>query len=230
MRLLALTAALFFVTTAHARTDKKDYVVKTVEEDVVIQGSSAHNRIEREFQVTAQLTGIGPSLSGSTGLQFGLFLDRNSLVVFELTKGTLWSESSLSSSRTGSTYDITTNSLGVHYKKFTGNSFYYRIGGDYRTVNYDYQFVWTASPTDTRHFKGTSLAATFVIGNQWQWENFTLGCDWVGLTMPLTSSVSDRRVVSTDMDYDNKRVDDDIDLYTKNTSLNLLRFYLGASF
>lgn len=63
-------------------------------------------------------------------------------------------------------------------KLFSGNSFYVRPEAYYR------DFQETVSPelfsSETRQRKVQDIGISISIGNEWQWENFTLGCDWIG--------------------------------------------------
>lgn len=235
MKIAVFTLVLWGSFGAWAQsTGGKDYVVSPSKSEVIEQDSSAHHRVDKKYQVVAQLTGVGPSLTGGQGIQAGYHLERNKLVLVEFTSGSLTStataSSSLSTDTSGSKYDIKSQSFGVHYKQFTGNSFYWRAGADYRTLKYKYTFSSTGFADDTRDFDGTSLAANFQIGNQWQWQNFTLGCDWIGYALPLTSQVSNDKVVSSTPTYDRDRLNEDSKLLVKNGHITLLRFYLGASF
>lgn len=198
--------------------------------EAIYKNSSEHMRIDKKYQVNGYLFGIGPNIASTTGVEAGLFLDKDSLLLAQITQGN--SRYNYSSSY-GSDYKFDTTSVGVHYKKFVSNSFYVKLGGDYRTADYSYKYRSSlGSNYDTdRSFKGTSTAITFQIGNQWQWENFTIGCDWVGYTMPVLSNISSENVTSpSDYAYDLKRNQEEQDTLVKNGHLNLLRFYLGLSF
>ena len=203
--------------------DNKEYVVTP--KAVIKEDSSEHNRIDKQHQINAIIFGVGPSLSSTLGLQYGYFLDRNRMIIIEGTNGRLGFGTSMDAA-TGYDYTIKTKSLGAHFKHFTGNSFYYRAGLDVRTV--DYAYVDRSSTTDFVNFDATSLAANFQIGNQWQWSSFTLGCDWLGLSVPITSSVKNKQVGASTPSYISD--DDDENLLVEKTHINFLRFYLGASF
>jgi hypothetical protein len=71
--------------------------------------------------------------------------------------------------------------------------------------------------------------AGFAIGNQWQFENFLIGCDWIGLNVPVSESISKDKVVSN-YSYDITSHNSDRDRLFKNTTGSLLSFYIGASF
>jgi len=209
-----------------AYEERGDYVVSpSAEKEVVARDSSAFNRIDKKYQATAILIGIGPSLSGTYGLQGSYFLTRNQLLMLEVTGGKLNYGTSISGSQSGSSGDLKTSSIGLHYKHFSGNSFYWRGGFDFRRATETYNYA-----SDYYKFTGTSFAANFQIGNQWQWEYFTLGCDWIGVSVPLSHSFSDEQTSATAPSYYAGWLSDDEDLFVKRTNLTLLRFYLGASF
>lgn len=194
---------------------------------------SMQNRQGKQWQFDVNLMGVGPSLTGTGGLIGAYFLSPDQLILVELTSGSLGAGTNVDDDKVGSDYDITSKSIGVHYKQFTGNSFYFRAGGDFRSMNYKYSFT-SANPADSSNmeFSGTSFALNFQIGNQWQWDNFTLGCDWVGVSIPVTSKVTEDRFVSNGIysSIDRKQYNDDSKALVESSHLNLLRFYLGASF
>lgn len=201
-------------------------VVDPLTEEAVFRDSSAFNRMNKSYSINYIATGFGPLLSGNTGLNLGFFIDRNSKIDLEFTSGR-----SQNFSYFASDSQVKTNSYGVHYKRFNGNSFYYRAGVDYRYVDYSYtyrNFLNNTTIIEKNDFKGSALTATFVIGNQWQWENFTLGCDWVGIALPFTSQIDSESTTGTNPNPTALR--DEEDVFLKKSAGLLLRFYLGVSF
>lgn len=244
--ILILTAQFAFAETTEPTSNEvsrapqnqastnEDYEVVAKKKQIV-EDSSELNRQNKNYQLNAILAGIGPSISSTAGVSFGYHLNPDQVILIEATAGSLTGSASASGSLsyiTGSTLEIKTRSFGAHFKHYVTNSFYYRAGADYRTATYDYKYTSIfSSNTDTGSFKGSSLAANFQIGNQWQWENFTLGCDWVGYSLPVSSSVEDLTYTSSyDSAAQKKYTEDQADTLIKNPHLNLLRFYLGASF
>lgn len=224
LKILAVGA--FLLSTTQALADKVK-VLEPASEEQVYRDSSAFHRIDKSFTLNYIAFGIGPSRSGSIGGTFGFFLDRNSEIDIEVINGRPYTYDFSFASN----YDIKTNSFGVHYKRFVGNSFYYRGGIDYRNVDYSHisYDIFTPSTILSREiFKGSSITATFLIGNQWQWENFTLGCDWFGIALPVTSQVDSESVSGTSPSQKNLK-DEEENFLKKETSTSL-RFYLGASF
>jgi hypothetical protein len=124
--------------------------------------------------------------------------------------------------------NLKTTMTGVHYKRYVGNSFYFRTGLDARSIILEDRGLFSVN--SGREFgRTTDLTAAFVIGNQWQWETFTLGTDWVGVNVPITN-------LSQNIDYSGLNANDKAEIKKswdklgQVTSVQYLRFYLGASF
>ncbi len=190
-------------------------------------------RVGKHFLLSGQLVGVGPGLASGFGLTAGYFLNRNQLLQAEVISGSLENHG-LDHARTRS------QSVGAHFKHFLGNSFYYRTGLDYlkvesdravysRVTVYPYNGSSIVESESSGQFTGSMFGATLAIGNQWQWENFTMGCDWIGLTAPLSTQIASESFTANDF-----RAKDDLTsdekLFLKDNKLHLLRFYLGASF
>ncbi len=205
------------------------------------EGSSEANRIGKVFSANYIAGGVGPNLSFGPGLSLGYHINSNQIVLLELRssalKGRLLTSSSLSNvleedwseNYTGSSQDI-----GVHLKQFTSNSFYFRLGIDYHTANiriYESDFVKYRDLDGEARIKGNAINGSFAIGNQWQWANFTLGVDWIGFALPLTSKVSTNNNGRFNYESDNERYYQQVkETYLAGNSVILLRTYLGASF
>ncbi|MFM6928035.1 MAG: hypothetical protein ACKOX6_06190 [Bdellovibrio sp.] len=200
--------------------------IKLVEKDaatVLYRDSSEANRIGKKFSANWELFGSGPAGTSESGVSAAYHLNRNSLIQLEYGKGgfsSFWSDLT-SISFNGS-------HIGLHFKHFAGNSFYFKTGIDYRQIQYRYNY--NSLTTDGAYdFEGNSIGASFVIGNQWQWDNFTLGCDWIGLTAPLTSEVTHEHV-SVEGPYTRQDMYYAEDNRLKSTYVQALRFYVGYSF
>lgn len=185
----------------------------------------------KSFQLNVQLFGIGPAATSSAGFQFGFFIDRNRLFQLETMSGSSsFSGSTSVNSVEVSSYSGTKNarSFGAHYKRFVSNSFYWRAGAEYISQHIKRDYKGTGY-TGSYDIEITRLAGTFVIGNQWQWDNFTLGCDWFGVTAPISSQITSETISGSRYDG----IEGDIEIDRKGfiilNNLNLLRFYLGFS-
>lgn len=224
-----------FSTSAFAAKDSENVIIMkkpSQSAQTLMEGSSAANRVGKTFSISGQLMGIGPGATATRGLTFGYHLNRNQLIQIEATSGGL--QSGLDASETK------TQSFGAHFKHFVGNSFYYRAGIDHSIVKHyaiysrsttSINGVVTSQEEASGRFEGTMTGATLVIGNQWQWENFTLGCDWVGITQPLVSQISSQSVKNMTYTPDaSEKLQSDQQSLLKGTLPHLVRFYLGATF
>lgn len=207
---------------AMAWSDNEVVVVRPPNTNEVLSGSSAFHRMDKKFNLNWQLLGIGPLSYPSSGLAAGYFLDLSSLVQIEVSNG--------SNTILGvfTTRELDANSVGIHYKKFAGNSFYWKLGGDYTQARSKEKFSFLGTES-VQEIKGNVTSASIVIGNQWQWETFTLGCDWFGYSAPLFHTVTQRDIASNDPSRERYADEEETRLFKRN-GIHLLRFYIGASF
>ncbi|HVK59926.1 MAG TPA: autotransporter domain-containing protein [Bdellovibrionales bacterium] len=247
MKFVLVAIVILGTFTAQAQTAKKQKSTETQEVSQPVEAPKADstptsasadsalafyrpsefNRNGKTIQLNVILFGVGPSITSTSGLQAGFFINRNMMLLLEGTTGRL--ESSIRASSLDSSLDLRSTSFGLHFKHYLGNSFYYRIGGDYRHIEYENKFSWD-DVGDKEKFKGRSFVANLQIGNQWQWDNFTLGCDWIGYVAPLSSSIYDEKFEGDTSAYDIRNAREDQDILVKNSHITVLRFYLGASF
>lgn len=68
--------------------------------------------------------------------------------------------------------------------RFVENSLYVRGGLAGRRGD-DINYVNSFLETDTGVFASDDLGAEFAIGNQWQWQNLTIGGEWFAIYIPL---------------------------------------------
>lgn len=205
---LSLFSALFCLTVSSAYADDtKDM-------------TSQDYRQGKTFVATAQIVGLGPIPGSLTqGLSFGYFINPDLIISVEAVSG----QSPLILFDIVSYRSVKYNSVGVHFKKFIGRTFYFKAGADVNRFTEDY--VGYPS-TNTYGFDSDSVSTSIVIGNQWQISNFTIGCDWVGATLPISSNIKSEYASTT---YNKTDLESDKSRYLKNTGLQLVRFYLGAS-
>lgn len=229
---LFLVSALIICRSYASAASEEVIVIKKKSTVELIEDSSEANRYNKKGTVSLGLIGLGPNFAPAEGVQAGYFLDRNNLILLDIKSG----KGTISRSYTESGWitmkpEIRSNQIGVHYKHFVGNSFYIKSGMDYNRVDYTYDFSESLYRKYLKSsFTGESLIASFVIGNQWQWESFTLGCDWVGLAAPAYSKIISEKSPNTTDSYDLDAFEEDKGHYVSKSSVVLLRFYLGASF
>jgi hypothetical protein len=151
--------------------------------------TSAEERAELNYEANVQF-GADYRVD-SVQFMFAKFLDDRSVIGL---KG-----------GSGSRYEKSQTTFAVQYKNFVGNTFY--MAPEIFYLNY----------ADTAGYsydeRLTGLGAHFRIGNQWQWEHFTLGCDWVGVGRVFVI-------------FNNTDEYGDTDYLT----LSVANFYLGYSF
>lgn len=180
----------------------------------LLKDSSEQNRLGKKWTLQGQLFGAGPTGSSEKALIAGYFLNANSLMQTELGLSSV-GDVAYSSPR-----------IGLHYKRFFGNSFYAKVGVDYRYVDYQTTNGYTGGD---ENFQGQSLAAGLVVGNQWQWDSFTLGCDWIGYSLPFASNVIVENYASNNPLH-REELQDAQKKYLENGAAQALRFYVGYTF
>lgn len=151
LKYFVLTTLLTVTVNAQAAQSENVTLVKRTS---ILEDSSEHHRMNKNYTLTAQLTGYAVSPVPAAGVNFGLFLGRNSILQAELSKGTLpfWF------------FNMNATTLGANYKHFFGNSFYGKVGADYRSIS--------ASDIDTGYTRQSgifgeaqSIVANVAIGN-----------------------------------------------------------------
>ncbi len=173
---------------------------------------SRMNRDGKHFTVNLSLMGAQLGMIGATGINTGYFLTEDSLLTLSIA----------SVDRIeilNSSIDSKAQAISIGYKYFTSNSFYIHTGLYSKSVNTkDDEYLDPITFDDKRVSYSTSHKGVFLkIGNQWQWSNFTLGCDWVGIGQDFSSDLSEADKIGEN----NPRM---------ISAATLLNFYLGASF
>jgi hypothetical protein len=188
--------------------------------------SSQGMRQNKSMIATGQVAGLGPVGLFTTGASFGFYLDQNTIVDLSYQRNSV----NFNQSDIGASYKIYSETLGAHYKHFLKNTLYVKSGPNYRKIDYTYTSYYTNNILEEySHFRGSAMTATFAFGNHWQWDHFTMGCDWFGVAIPLSTSI-DAEKTSGAFSSNVRRVSDDERKYLRETSLFFTQFYLGASF
>lgn len=203
----------------HSKTSRTRSGKKVVDpEEAVVKGSSEYNREGKTAYIALELFGLNPL--SSSGLMAGKYFGPDQIIDGSWTTGKFELFG----------FTMKSSSYAVRYKKFNGNSFYWRVGGMVRTFDYNTNFsLFSDDQSKNGKVSVTSIGFDGAIGNQWQWDNFTIGCDWIGLFVPLVGSYTvSRPEGSTDAWYNNEK--NDAEKLSKRGSMEALRFYLGASF
>ncbi|WP_218110048.1 hypothetical protein [Oligoflexus tunisiensis] len=131
----------------------------------------------------------------------------------------------------GVTTELKGSAIAASYKEFFTDSFYVEGGLDLAKVNGEFRIskdILSSAEnltSDLGHY--TKLSMMVQIGNQWQWENFTLGTSWLGYLQPISTSESYTDPTSFSETSNSARTFRD---EAKQPQTTLLRFYLGWSF
>ncbi len=223
VRVLVLVAVSTMFTNMATAARSEENVTTVKQPKAIVEDSSEHNRIGKTGYLSVQPLGFAVGAIPSVGVNAGYYLSRNALLQLEYSKGKL----------PYIFFSIEATTVGLNLKYFVGNSFYIKSGASYRQVAVK---DLTCFLCDTATFQDVgsadSAAVEVAIGNQWQWENFTMGCDWFGAMVPFTTTnISNNYKSNSDLSATTKS---DLDKAWYNlgrtTSYELLRFYLGASF
>lgn len=128
------------------------------------EGTSLKNRENRSWQLA-----IGPGIEfgiPSLSLNIARFLSQNSVLNLRYSYRNNYNSDD-------GEKDLRAIKFGV--KQFAGNSFYYQPNISYRNV--------THVTTVDYNYKDINLGVR--IGNEWQWENFSFGVDWLGFNQHI---------------------------------------------
>lgn len=156
--------------------------------------SSREERQNKNYEMT--LSAGGDYLDSTYGITFSKFIKSDELI-------------SLKAGYNDEGDDEQTHAA-IQYKRFIGNSFYLAPEA--------YYFHFFDKKKDGENVfditvdKLAAVGVSLRIGNQWSWERFTLGVDWIGAGKNLATWTKD---------------DEDIDAGFTYTILN---FYVGWSF
>lgn len=198
--------------------------------------SSTSNRVRKDFAILASPVGLGPSSNVESGLIAGVFLSPQTILQLESGDGNTESNGGfvVFGNRTIKNH---TSSASLMVKHFVGNSFYVKAGVDNRKINYSeaYKSTWSlfgSTYEDSFAFNADSWTGSLVIGNQWQWDNFTLGCDWFGIAAPFASKVNSESYATNSTDTTTVKNDlaDQQRKSLKDVAYQGIKFYIGASF
>ena len=187
--------------------------------------NSLNQRIGKSYSLNASALGVTHNALARS-FEVGYFLDSSTLISLQfndLQSGVGTADDSRYSDDELKTWERNGkgSSLSVGAKSFFGNSFYAKAEGYYRNQDHinktgskrdnNGKGDWIVTEKETGRIE--DLGITAKIGNQWQWSHFTLGCDWIGVNGSLYT-LSERGVIQEDDRH----------------SVNLLNFYMGASF
>lgn len=191
----------------------------------------------KNIKFSGTITLVGLSGGGINGGDIGYFINPDLAIMGR------YEQSSFNFNFLGvDLFKYSVKSMGLYGKKFWGNSFYANLGIFHRVLEAK---MWDS--VETKPSSGTTTSTSLqsaqivqkasqqdieiAIGNQWQWDNFTLGCDWIGFMIPISKKIdTNERQISTDGGPYEKDTSKDPDSNPMFPGVRLLAFYLGLSF
>lgn len=225
-----------FVSAQESNSSGEVRIIEPVNENSVVRYSSEYNRMNKSFGLTLLSGNYGPG--NMAGLSGHYYFDRNSLLRLDVAAGRPYLNEVISSVF-GTESKIEISNIVISYQKFLGNSFFIRGGLGFKSVNYlkrnyntNSDSLFSSTPYEWK-FKGSSVDAMFTLGNEWQWTHFTLGVDWIGVSVPMTSKVESESFYDESLNkeyYYSKYFKDDQEYLLKKTWGYALNLRLGASF
>lgn len=142
------------------------------------------------------------------------------------------SYSEISLSLLGTTAEL--HNYKLEFQSFVGNSFYYSLGvthSDFRLTQDEIYFN-ASSITYGRNVMTSSAKSNLVhvtIGNEWQWDHFFIGAEWIGGAKVVSWSYTNSYADGTD-EAMRKSWEQDTEEIAKANEYTLLNLFLGFSF
>lgn len=204
-----LLLAVSMVATSAYGVESK--ITSSDENSSTTQGKSAAAREGKKAWVGAEL--IGLTFFPVSGVRGGYFVNPDLVVQGAYATG----EATLGSLK------FTKTVAEVGAKQFFGNSFY--VDGNLAYENFA---IDTEIGTASAKGSVTSTGLSAHIGNQWQWDGFTMGCDWLGYFAALSSEAKMKgsSVADDELEEEEKNASENLG----GGSIHLTRFYLGWAF
>ncbi len=206
-----------------ASSEKRTATGKVIvsRDEVVFNDSSEALREGKEWSLVFEPIGFSVAPIASYGLAAGAYLSSDMIM-----------EASYAHGKTDFLiFNIFSDYTALHLKKFWGNSFYTNTGFAMRKLGagFDLESIATGASDLKASSSTTSIGVELAIGNRWQWDTFTLGCDWIGAFLPIAKISDDIDMPAGAKESEKKEAQDDWDNLAKTHNYQLLRFYLGVS-
>ncbi len=192
---------------------------------------SAELRRDKRFRVTGEIgTAVAPVLTG--GVTLGWFRGPDQLLELNVAAG---SEDEDDGAYGSAKRDETEASLVViRWKRIWNNSFHTNLGTGERSMKgtrhfSTYEFSGVNKET-TYEIDDSRLVFDVSIGNGWQYDAFTIGVDWIGISVPLAQLKRDETYSDPAIKTKSNTKIEELRKDTKTVTAQALRLSLGASF
>lgn len=210
--------ALAFVFMVRGADATQEGALAEPSNTMLLNGESVSDRLANGVTLQFQPVGLGVIGTNESLIALGYYITENDLLALEFGAGRSDFQWKWDGQPENSEI-LKGESIGVHYKRFFGNTFYLKTGLDYRGIKYG-----GGTSHDSASVEGTSGVFSILIGNQWHWKRFSLGCDWVGVSVPFAGFISSQYSASEESASAARRK------YLEGTFVQGLRLYFGATF
>ena len=174
---MLFTPVLFGIGSYQNRTDGEDHSGEQ---------SSATNRANKRYAAHLGVFGGSSSDGEAKSLYLTRYVNSDNLVELLATRIDYYGNKIKDGA------DLTTyqaNRPVVQLTHFWGNSFYTSTGLGVRASRTEVQAADSESAPRDRHqfyrMQQTDVGPRLSVGNRWQWDVLSLGCDWAGIYVPL---------------------------------------------
>jgi hypothetical protein len=176
-------------------------------------------RLEKEYSLLIEPVGFTPLLG--YGAAAGYYVSPNDLVELSYNQGKL----------SAVVVTVSSQLAELRWKHWFGNSFYGYGGVAYRKLRGDVDLdAAFGSGIISGSIEAASLGVSGAIGNQWQFEYFTIGCDWIGVTVPVKKLQTNYHDFLLAEGEDRRAAERIMDRMAFQPTPQFLRVYIGAAF
>ncbi len=182
----------------------------------------ADNRGNRQGKrAYAAWEAIGMTMTPVSGVRAGYFFNPD--IAGEVSYG--------SSTATIGSFESKKSIIEGKAKYFFGDTFYTDGGITYENFDVKYSVLKSGQSIDRENLSGniSNLGLNAHIGNQWQWPGFTIGCDWIGYFLSVSSSSKFSSAENLDASHQVNQ-ENSIKTAMGGSSLHLARLYMGWAF
>jgi hypothetical protein len=202
-------------------TEIETYPGELVESLTQFSGKSASNRAGKKYIFQYETIGLEEQRIGSFGPSFGYFITPHSILSLQF----LGSRHSKSLASMNESWNA--NGIGISYKIFQGNSSYLSLGLVQTSGTYKYSSTFLIPTNEQLDF--SALWGRVAFGSQWQWEHFSVGCDWVGFSYPIRGQVTNV-VTDSELEGESSFLSGERGKYAASFQATYLHLYVGAAF
>lgn len=181
---------------------------------------SAAKRVGKKFTVLGEV-GFSIAPDPTAGIAAGYYVDSDLIAEVSYVSGSLMVED----------VDLKWEFLEARARWFFQNSHYLNFALSSRLFTFGSSL---ADDTETMQIpvdeQMHSYGASLGWGNRWQFDLWTLGCDWVSYFVPLKVSGDSRRSIDGSNSDDLKSYNDVISKSGETAHFDILRMHVGVSF